>query len=170
MTRTITPYEQNGVCGVVEGQQHAVDQFLGNACGIVRRGRSRRSAIDDKLTTNQQNVVKVTTYEPVQEPLGMPTLNFGSDLEIGAVEDQPDGYQPQQAAPAPTPQPTKKKRAVYIAGAHPTDNGPLGLPDMQWDKPAETAQGERPSTNAAPQPGPQQNTRQAPLGLPSFDW
>lgn len=176
MTRTITPYEQNGVCGVVEGQPQAVDQFLGHAAGIVQRGRSRKSAIDDKLTTNQANVVKVTTYEPVQEPLGMPTMNFADDLTIGAVEDQPDDYAPVKAPPAPANTATKKKRPIYIAGAHPTDNGPLGLPDMQGDTPPETAEGERATTNTVNEPGPQQNKRQAktggggPLGLPSMDW
>ena len=176
MTRTITPYEQNGVCGVVEGQQQAVDQFLANAAGVVQRGRSRRSAIDDKLTTNQRHVVKVTTYEPVQEPLGMPTMNnlFGDQLEYpGSV---PGLFDESKHDDADTEKPVKKKPALYIAGPPPTDNGPLGLPDMQWDTPPETAEGERATTNTANESGPQQNKRQAktagggPLGLPSMDW
>lgn len=168
MTTTITNYEQHGVCGVVEGQPKAVDKFLTNAGSGVKRGSSRRSEVAD-LTTNQTNVVKVTTYEPVTQPLGMPTLN---DLFAAPIEHAASGTslfaEPQPATD--TPQPTKKKPGLFVAGAHPTDNGPLGLPDMQWDKPAETAEGERPRTNAAPQPGSKRNTRQAPLGLPSMDW
>lgn len=168
MTTTITNYEQHGVCGVVEGQPKAVERFLTNAGSGVKRGSSRRSQVVADFTTNQTNVVKVTTYEPVLEPLGMPTLNslFDGQLEHAAsgtslfAEPQPESNTPA----------TKKKPGLFVAGAHPTDNGPLGLPDMQWDKPAETAQGERPRTNAAPQPGQRDNTRQAPLGLPKMNW
>ncbi len=170
MTKTITQFEQHGVCGVVEGQPQAVDQFLTNAGGGLKRGKSRRSQVAD-LTTNQSNVVKVTTYEPVMEPLGMPTLNslFGGQLEHAASgrmfsEPLPD-----------TDTPAKKKPGLFVAGAHPTDNGPLGLPDMQWDKPAETAQVALSHNKTTTEPSQRDDKRQttkgsSPLGLPKMDW
>ena len=100
MTTIIDSFEQGDVCGVVEGSKQAVENFFDRNVHGAMRGKPRHSKTQDDLVTNHQNVVKVTTYEPVnnETPLGMPAWNFeqGSQppanglAETGTGKDNPN--------------------------------------------------------------------------------
>ena len=177
-----TTFESGTVCGVVEGSTTDVDRYLRNSRLNADRGKTRFVNSKDGLVTNGSGTVKVTTYEPVHDPLGVPSMNelFDDAPEIGDQKDQPSDYQQQKAPQAIAKPMTKKKPGLFIGntfgivGKPPTTNNngsTLGLPNMGWDEPAETASTERSTNNAAPQSEQQQNKRQGkPLGLPKSDF
>ncbi|MEQ8791775.1 MAG: hypothetical protein RIC55_36265 [Pirellulaceae bacterium] len=136
-----TSFEQGDVLGVVEGPASAVANYLDNAGPGVVRGKRRSIKSADELITNQEDIVKVTTY--TKEPRQLP----------------PPLFAPSAAAPVVNLHPSS-------SGQH----APLGLPSWDFGKapppPTAAAGGLTTSqtNNHTPNAASPQNK---PLGLPS---
>ena len=168
-----TSYQTPHELGRVEGQPNDVAEFIANALPHAAIGTVTPSKAG-QLTLNQERVVRVTTYEPVQEPLGLPSMNF-EPTENAEPLGERTPYRPINE-----PEQPKQKQGQSFAGAaggatrnkaKPGKQEPLGLPAMNFDdrrsqpsgggrSGAET--GSETQNHSDAKPG-----RQTPLGLPS---
>ena len=174
-------FQEGDTLGTVEGSFATVSEFMKRQRPGALVTANQFAPSQETLTLNgRSDVVKVTTYEPVDEPanepLGLPTANWNDVPTVGNATPQPEGYI-HQPAPASKPKPAPALVPRFV-GNRSTDNAPLGLPSNDWSKVGpETSANDPAATQTTNHPKPTANTGQGrtggpgkPLGLPPSDW
>lgn len=163
-------FESGETLGTVEGTGTAVANYLVKNQSGARRGRATATP---GLVTNSRTVVRVTTYDPVREPMGIPAMNWDQETPtVSEAEPLPPGYQ-QMFAEEPKPTAPKPKKPVYVRNQTTTNETPLGLPVINWSEPPETPRNATDGGGTTQRLGVTGNAdsgRTKPMGLPSMDW